>query len=312
MRIYEKNITFAIDFININKGMKFFYRTLLFFVVAISLALFTSCKSKVKVLEDGLSFCEAVYADDDVIYISNFGVDSLSNIPSNKGYILKYDGKKFDTLQGLEGKLSTPRGLVRAGNFLYVADYNCIHAVNLSSAEPKIISIPLPSEDVVVNHLLVVDDVLLISVSNSNHILALMLKDDGAPQISGIQLYFSVPGPNGMALHNGKLYIGSYNCKGENPTAENVIYVVDDFNNPVPKPFISRVGQYDGLAVDGNWLYFTDWIGGTVGKINLNNSDQIVIINHDFSLIGPAQITFYHGFLCIPDLIQSKIFMIND
>ena len=240
--------------------MKFFYRTLLFFVVAISLALFTSCKSKVKVLEDGLSFCEAVYADDDVIYISNFGVDSLSNIPSNKGYILKYDGEKFDTLQGLEGKLSTPRGLVRAGNFLYVADYNRIHAVNLSSAEPKIISIPLPSEDVVVNHLLVVDDVLLISVSNSNHILALMLKDDGAPQISGIQLYFSVPGPNGMALHNGKLYIGSYNCKGENPTAENVIYVVDDFNNPVPKPFISRVGQYDGLAVDGNWLYFTDCV----------------------------------------------------
>ena len=67
-------------------------------------------KSKIKVLEDGLSFCEAVYADDDVIYISNFGVDSLSNIPSNKGYILKYDGEKFDTLQGLEGKLSTPRG----------------------------------------------------------------------------------------------------------------------------------------------------------------------------------------------------------
>ena len=68
----------------------------------ISISLFTACKSKVQVLEDGLRFCEAVYVYDDVMYISNFGSDVLSPIQDSVsgGYILQYDGEKMDTLIG--------------------------------------------------------------------------------------------------------------------------------------------------------------------------------------------------------------------
>lgn len=285
----------------------------LFTLFLLLLSLFTSCKSKVKVLENGLCYCESVYEYNDTMYISNFGSklsspvqDSISN-----GYILQYDGDKLDTLVGPNGKFFAPKGLARAGNYLYVADVNRLHAVDLSSKDKKIITIPLASNDIYVNHLLVLDDVLLISVSNSNHILALILKENGAPDISGVQLYFSVPSPNGMAVADGKLFIASFNPKGE-ATEENVIYMVDDFNDPDPKPFISRVGQYDGLAVNDGWLYFSDWNEGAIGKINLDNSGQIVMLNDGQEFQSPAQISFFDGYLCIPDLMKSKVFMIAD
>lgn len=293
------------------KQLLFLFFTV-FLLCALLFAYFYN-KSKVKVLEDGLCFCESVYEYNDTMYISNFGSmlsspvqDSISN-----GYILQYDGEKLDTLVGPNGKFFAPKGLARAGKYLYVADVNRLHAVDVTSKDKKIITIPLASNDIYVNHLLVLDDVLLISVSNSNHILALLLKENGAPDISGVQLFFSVPSPNGMAVADGKLFIASFNPKGE-AIEENVIYVVDDFNNPNPKPFISRVGQYDGLAVKDNWLYFSDWNEGAIGKINLDNSDQIIMLNVGQKFQSPAQISFFDGYLCVPDLMKSKIFMITD
>ncbi len=293
--------------------MKKFFSLAFCSVMLISISLFTACKSKVQVLEDGLRFCEAVYVYDDVMYISNFGSDVLSPIQDSVsgGYILQYDGEKMDTLIGPDCGLYAPKGMARAGNFLYVADVNRIHAINLTADNKKPITIPLASKDVFVNHLLVINDVLLISVTNSNHILALVLNEDGSPAISGVQIYFSVPGPNGLAFSDGKLFIASYNPSGTS-SQENVIYVVEDFNNPVPKPFISRSGQYDGLAIKNGWLYFSDWNNGTIGKINLGKPDQIITLNTDFTMQGPAQISFFDDYLCIPDLVGSKIFMLLD
>ena len=102
------------------------------------------------------------------------------------------------------------------------------------------------------------------------------------------------------------------NIQAGTSSQENVIYVVEDFNNPVPKPFISRSGQYDGLAIKNGWLYFSDWNNGTIGKINLGKPDQIITLNTDFTMQGPAQISFFDDYLCIPDLVGSKIFMLLD
>lgn len=201
--------------------------------------------------------------------------------------------------------------MAHCGDYLYVADVCRVHVINLKTGVQY--AIPLATEDSYANHIVVIGDMLLLSSTDSGHILALDLRPDGSPSVSGFQILTTVPGANGMLYHNGALYIASYNPDSE-ITEQNIIYVIDDFTHPTARTFISRQGQYDGLAEKDGWLYFSDWNGGIIGKISLSKPDktEIIKLNLDKPLAGPAQIAFFDNYLCIPDLPNSRIVMLQE
>lgn len=274
-----------------------------------------ACTPKVKQLDEGLRFCEAVYTYGDKLLISNFGSDELNplTVTENKGYIMQYDGEVLSPFIEANGMLSAPKGMIVVGDFLYVADVNRVVVFDLSSDAKRCFTLPQASIDKFVNHFELVGDILLASVTNSDHILALQVESNGAPSMAGFQIYTYVPGANGLLYDNGKLYIASYNPSGT-PDENNVIYVIDDLSNPEPRKFISRVGMYDGLALKGDWLYFTDWVEASLGRVDINDTSKVEIIplNLDKPLVGSAEIDFYQGALCIPDLPNSRVVLVSN
>lgn len=286
-------------------------KTVAIFSLAVML-LCGACNRKDIILEgDMILFCEAVYPMGDTLLISNFGSQTLDPLTrtDSAGYILGYCDGKIDTVVPADGSMSAPKGMAHTGDYLYVADVRRVHAINLKTG--KKVVIPLAHEDTFANHLIVIGDMLLLSATDSGHILALDLQSDGAPSIAGFQILTTVPGANGMTYYNGRLFVASYNPQGV-VTEENVIYIIDNFNNPVPRPFISRTGLYDGLAVFRNKLFFSDWNGGVLGKIDLDNPEKIEILGPELEkpLAGPAEIAFFNDKLVIPDLPNSRVIIL--
>lgn len=277
--------------------------------------LFTACTlNKDTELSQNIRFSEALALFGDDLLISNFGTEELNPLDTteNRGYIMRYDGDSLTNFIESNGKFSSPKGMVVVDSFLYVADVNRVNVVNLKTSPYEVSQIWLRGEDIFANHIVVVGDMLLLSVTNSNRVLALSLNEDGSPAADKFEDYFTVAAPNGMLYHEGRLFVASYNTSGT-PSAENVIYMVDDFSNPEPKRFVERKGQYDGLAFHDGWLYFSDWVGALVGRVELTNPDNIEMLSPELEvpLAGPAQIAIKGNRLFVPDLPNSRVVILD-
>lgn len=126
--------------------------------------------------------------------------------------------------------------------------------------------------------------------------------------------WLSVKGPNGLLLHEGKMYIASYPADG-NTTPDNVVYKVNDLDNPVAEKFVTLPGQYDGLAVssDGKYLYVSGWVPAQLTRVSLaDGSMKAVGTGLETPLSGPADISVYNGKLYIPDLPASRVVVIDE
>lgn len=278
-------------------------------VLIVSVFIMLSCRQQPQVVNEGLRYSESVCAYADTLLIANFGSDELNPLttPDSAGYIMQMVDGEMSVFYPADGTMSAPKGMAVAGDYLYVADVRRVHVVNLRTRRKYVL--PLPSEDAFANHMAVVGDMLLLSVTNNGHILALDLRDDGSPHMSGFQLLATIPGANGLCYSGGRLYVASYNPAGE-PTEENVIYVIDDFDKPYNfTKFLSRPGMYDGLAVHNGYLYFTDWTGPAVGKVSVADSSEVKLLDIELEqpLEGPAQIGFFDDKLVIPDLPNSRL-----
>ncbi len=288
-------------------GMK---RTIVLSVVPLLLSLLAVGCSRDKVLTEGLRYCESVLAYDGGLLIANFGSDELNPLNSEgKGYILYYDGSGMRTFIPADGTLSAPKGMNVTGGWLTVADVNKLVAFSLRDRSAEPVVIPMPEGEVFVNHIVTVDDMLLVSVTNTGNIYALDIDSVTGPDAASLELYTNVPGANGMLFDRGTLYVASYSPEGV-PTGQNVIYRIADMANPVAEPVSSRTGQYDGLAMYGGKLYFTDWTDGFVGCMDVATGD-IVRVETAAPLAGPAEIDVWDGRLCVPDLAGSAVHLIG-
>jgi 56kDa selenium binding protein (SBP56). len=68
------------------------------------------------------------------------------------------------------------------------------------------------------------------------------------------------------------------------------------------------MSQYDGLALseDGKYLYFSTWVNGNVGKIDIKDK-KVENLILPIQLTGPADFSIHNGKLYIPDLPNSKV-----
>ncbi len=266
--------------------------------------------SNVEVISEGLLYNEGTTPYKSSILISNFGSSQLNPLNSEgMGYITQLKNGKIEMFIPASGVLNAPKGMDIEDDYLYIADVGKVVVYNLMNltAEPQVIL--LPEEDIYVNDIAIEDDVAYISVTNTVNIYALDISRPARLTADDLTLYTQVVGANGIEIEDDIIYIASYPADGVT-TADNVIYQITNIANPQPVKLFNRMGQYDGLAEDDDRLYFTNWVDGEVGFVDLDTNVVTLLDLGEIEFSGPADITIEDNVLYIPDLPNSRIVQI--
>ena len=261
-----------------------------------------------RIVSDKMRFTESTYPYRDGFIVANFGSSELNPLNlEGKGYLLFLKETTVTMLIPPDGNLNAPRGMYERNGWLFIADVGKIVVYNLNSLNVKPQTVWFPKEDVMVNDLAAHGDTLFATVSNTGRIFTVNIKDPARVSREKPVKYINIPGPNGIAVASGKLYICSFSQQGK-PDAANVVYVVNDLKKPVPEKIITQPGNYDGIAVSdgGTKLYVSNW--SPAGVIEIDLSTKVVKkINLPVEVTGPADFSLKDGELIIPDLVKSRV-----
>lgn len=283
---------------------------MMMFAPAISLA---SSETQVEVVDEGIRYCESTYPYNGGILIANFGTEQLNPLNTEgKGYILYYKDGKMSTLVAADGNLNAPKGMFLRNNQLYICDVNKIVVYDLTQKGKAPKTIQLPEGNLFVNDLAADGNNLYASVTNTDKIFKIDITDAANP--GEAQEWTSVPGPNGLLIGNGMMYVASYPADG-NTGEKHVIYCINDLNNPQPEKVITVPGQYDGIAFssDKKSLYITNWTPAGLSRVDLQTGMLSPLdISLEKSLSGPADITVAGGKIYIPDLPASRVVIVTE
>lgn len=265
-------------------------------------------KPELTVISEHIRFCESTYPYQGGILISNFGTEQLNPLNTEgKGYIVAHKDGKTNVLIPADGNLSAPKGMYLKEDYLFICDVNKVVVYRLSDLSEKPQVIAFPEGDLFVNDLAAAGNTLYASVTNSGRIYRMDISQPDA--VSAPIAWAEVPGPNGMIIENGTMYIASYSADGTT-TGAHVIYQISDLEHPAPQLFITTPGQYDGIALsaDKKTMYITNWLPAEVSAIN-RETKAITPLSIDLEkpLIGAADITVTGEYMYIPDLPNSRV-----
>lgn len=296
-------------------------RNRVFFTAAIALStLVASCgtksaktiaeqsEAKVDTIIENIRFCESTYPYQGGILIANFGTEQLNPLNTEgKGYIVAYKDGKTSVLIPADGNLSAPKGMYLKDESLFICDVNkvVVYRLNALSEKPQVIA--FPEGDLFVNDLAAEGNTLYASVTNTGKIYRMDISDLHA--VSAPVVWAEVPGPNGIIIENGTMYIASYPADGKTTDA-NVIYQISDLAQPAPQKFIATPGQYDGIALSGDkkTMYITNWVPAEVSAVNMETKAVTPLnIGLEKPMIGAADITVTGEYMYIPDLPNSRV-----
>lgn len=284
----------------------------LLIIMFMSVGGFVSAQTGLRVVNDGLRFCESTLPYNNGILVANFGTEELNPLnDEGRGYVMYYKDGKTEIFIRPDGNLSAPKGMLVQSDRLFVCDVNKIVVYNIVDKSAKPVIIRLPEGHLFVNDLVTDGKYLYASVTNSDRIFRI--------DISGNKGYtpeewLQVPGPNGLLINNGSMYVASYPADG-NTTGNNVIYKIGDIANPKLEKFVDIAGQYDGIAAstDGDYIYITNWAPASVSKVSLSDrSVTPVNISLDSPMVGPADISVRNGKIYIPDLPNSRVIIVKE
>lgn len=285
-------------------------------IVAASAAIL-SCNSnaatETAVISEGIRYCESTYPYKDGILIANFGTEELNPLNNEgKGYIVFDKNGKSETLVPADGNLSAPKGMFLKDNHLFICDVNKIVVYNLDKKGTTPLTIQFPEGHLFVNDLVASGNTLYASVTNTDRIFRIDISDLNNP--SAPEEWIEIPGPNGLMIADGTMYVASYPADG-NTLDKHVIYKIQNLNAPAAEKMIEVPGQYDGIAMssDKKYIYVTNWTPAGLSRIDLASGKiDPVNVETDKPLIGPADITVSKGKIFIPDLPNSRVIVISE
>lgn len=264
-----------------------------------------------KVISKGLKFCEGSVAYGTSLLVSNFGTDELDPLNTQgKGYIMKITGDKTEVFIAADGNLSAPKGMAVSGEYLYIADVGKVIVYHLGITPAFQVAIPLPEGNLFVNDIVVSGTSAYISVTNTGKLFKLDISVPAKLSSANLSAYANIAGANGLLLKGKTLYVASYPADGKT-TAENVIYRITNIANPAVEKLFTRQGQYDGLAIKGDKLFFSNWEGPEIGYIDLKNNHVTILPITGATLTGPADISLTGNKLYIPNLPSSEVIEVD-
>ena len=251
-----------------------------------------------------IRFCESVFPYKNGILIPNYGSDNIkARSDEYKGYILFLKNNKLHNFIPPNGILKQPTAMTVYKNNLFICDINKLWIYNLKNLQNPPAKIDFYQNDVTVNDITRVNKDLYVTVTNSNRVYKINLKDKPLTP----HKWIDIPSPNGITAYKDTLYIASIPSDYKNITDKNVIYIIKDRFNPTIEKFNTHAALYDGAAIskDGKTLYVSDWKTSSVFAIDTKTKQESVIYYEKG--ISPADITIHNNKLIIPDMVNHRV-----
>ena len=210
----------------------------------------------------------------DVFYVSN--VAGEPNAKDGVGYIsrLAADGSVQEA-QWVTG-FDAPKGIVLAGDMLYVSDVDRLVAVDLESGE---ISGSWPAEGAVFLNDTAIDSAGRVYVSDTMTNRVYVLDGDS---VSVWLEDEALAHPNGLEVQDGKLFVAAWgkDIQDDLTTKEPGRLLSVDLETKAITPVGDGpgVGNLDGIEPDGagGWLT-TDWIAGGLHRIDADGKAEEIL-----------------------------------
>lgn len=243
---------------------------------------------------------ESVVADPEsrLLYISN--INGQPTELNRKGYISRatVDGEVLD--QYWVSGMDAPKGMAIKGNKLYVADMQTLHVVNLKKG--RIIKQFNAPEAVMLNDVTVADDG---SVYVSDFLGGAIYRLKG----SKFEQWFShekLPYPNGLLWQKGELLVGNW---GEGLNSDfstevpGTLYRLDTKTKTLaPVAAGHQLGNLDGIVVEGEHIYVSDWVSGELYKLGEDERVRVLMLNAGLADIGSA-----NGVIYAPMMLDNSV-----
>ena len=241
---------------------------------------------------------------------------SESALPYEDGVLLSHisgsisyrTGGETRTMIPQEAGLRMPTGMAVKNHWLFVADGDRVAVFDLDAPAQPLQEIAFGPDDTSVNDVFVDGDDLYTSVTGTGCIYRTNVSDPSDLSDVDSELWLNVPGPNGITVGNGRMYIASISPDYQSTNPENVVYEVADLESPEARPLEGTApGRYDGVTLsdDGRILFFSDWNTASMTAMDLDTGDMEIVYQE--SGIGPADIDVAGNTLYIPDMNGGRI-----
>lgn len=266
------------------------------------------------VYQAGLQYCYGTVWTGDRLLISNYGGTSSDPLNVDKtGYIMQLkDGQLSEYIPA--GTLMAPKGMAVSGNYLFVADVNCVQVFDMTDLQKTPQVMQLPAGNLFVSDVAVQlqDSLLYASVKDAGLIYRAQIKDLANVANATMDVFLpTVSGPNGMDSYKDTLYVCSY-PQNDSIGMENAIYMVLNTMdlNPMLYKLESLPGYYCGVQYDPatRMVYYTDDINGQLRSINMVNGENKLLLPEKI-LQAPQMLTLNGDKLYVPDVAASRVYV---
>lgn len=255
----------------------------------------------------GLDHPESVAFDGTSYYISNVGKDMAPTAKDGDGYITRVspDGTVLDA-KWVDG-LNAPKGMVFAYNRLWVTDIDHVYGYDVATGKrdqvfslaPRRVQFDQRPVAFLNDIVALPDNRLLISGTDSGRLYRIS-PSDGAVQSFPVDL---LRGPNGLAFDQDTIYAVGFGDSGQSNGP--VLKITRQGENEYSfQQHTSLLGNLDGVAVDNDGLYVSDWSTGSLYRIPLAGGKAVAVMT---DLSGPADFLIQDGKLWLPEMTANRV-----
>ncbi|MEG2946446.1 MAG: hypothetical protein RR837_06835 [Bacteroidales bacterium] len=264
------------------------------------------------VYQAGLKYCYGTVWAGDRLLISNFGgtVQDPLNIEKT-GFIMQLkDGVLSEYIPA--GTLMAPKGMAVLGNYLFVADINCVMVFDMNDLGKAPQVMQFPENNLFVSDLAIQDSLLYASVRDAGLVYRAEINDLAQVANATLDVFLpTVSGPNGLTAYKDTMYVCSY-PQNDSIGEQNAIYMVLNVMdlNPMLYKLESLPGYYCGIQYDPatRMVYYTDRINGQLRSIDMKSGNNKLLFPEKI-LLSPQMLTLKGDKLYVPDVDAGRLYV---
>lgn len=257
----------------------------------------------------GFNHIESVATDGKFLYVADIGKNLTPEAKDGDGSIARLDGNgKIVEQNFAKETLNAPKGLAIDNGILYANDVDRLIAIDLASGN-KLYEISFNGVTSYLNDIAVWDkNTLYVSATDKSKLFKVNLADK---TFSEVITNVSIAGINGLYCTKKapKLYV---NGLGSDNKPNGVVGYINLNNNEFTQ-LNPLEGLYDGIFVDDNTLYFSNWVAyekkGVVFSMKLSNN-KLSRVKISELIAGPADFIVFKNQLIIPGMMDGTLLFV--